>query len=708
MSSSRSPRPVKRGTELSVSTKKAMRATAIRPPRAPRLASSRAIKRAGVNVAAAAATAYTLGRLARLNTAQAHPEITYQVNSIQSSIEELENRADMSEVRADITNMEANLNHAISLLESARDKGYAFQSDLEDIAYDAMSRWQSIRADVEASIEEQTRVAAGYFDPVNRQINQLNAAISRTTGTDRLLSDTEDEIRQALNAVSDAENAIEAAYDDIEYQANLLVQRLTQIHWALTQQAEASFDFSDGEDLYMAVKARWDQEGKDDPEGVLYLTTKRLIFERKEKVATKKVLFVATAKELVQKVMGAQPLSNIENVKAQSKGLFGHQDFLEVDFSRQRIPFHLDGQDSEDWAGWIKNAKSGKIEEERTSGSKLSFADLTGSITQADIIALQDEINELQDEMMLKATQEELSELENQISELARELSQLRARGYVIEKSLEPDIEVLKLQWEKIKERAHTTLNYQTSQLGAQMKDIQSAMANLAGISGSLAAARPVYINIKSLIASAEAQAEAAEETVLDQYDEYADEIETLDTHLEWVDWMLDAISTASFSLLATESGVAAIEAIWERPNGEPENGILFLTDQRLLWEDREGDYELKINVPLANLGEVKSQIDDETGEQRLLTVFEGSAAPVASTSFLFSLPVIESWQQMIGRARAGDYGADRAVEIKESELDRIRNAPTQCPTCGATFTAPILRGQNEITCEFCGVSTRI
>ncbi len=213
---------------------------------------------------------------------------------------------------------------------------------------------------------------------------------------------------------------------------------------------------------------------------------------------------------------------------------------------------------------------------------------------------------------------------------------------------------------------------------------------------------------MKSSLASAEAQAEAAEDTVLDLYDEYADEVDSLSTHLDWVDWMLDALATASFKLLATESGVAATEAVWQRPGLEPENGILYLTDQRLLWEDRVGDFELKIDVPVQQVKDAK-EVSDDDGEFDVIAVtFDRSDAPVPAVEFQLALPVAEDWLQMIGRARSGDYVSDRAVELDEADLERIRNAPEQCPNCGAAITSPVLRGQNEITCEYCGVVTRI
>jgi prefoldin subunit 5 len=323
-------------------------------------------------------------------------------------------------------------------------------------------------------------------------------------------------------------------------------------------------------------------------------------------------------------------------------------------------------------------------------------------------MSLQSEVNELQDEMMLKDVQGELAELENDVHSLERDLAELRAKGYAVEKNLEGDIKVLASQWDRIRSRTEATLEHQTQLLSQQMTRVHADLATLMGMTSNLNAARPRYVQLKSAIASAEAQADAAEDTVLDQYDEYADEVESLSAHFDWVDWMLAALSTASFRLLATESGVAATEAVWERPGLEPENGILFLTDQRLLWEDRVGEFELKITLPLQQVIDAKEDTSEDGEFEVLVFEFDSAEVPVATARFQLVLPVADDWLKMVGRARSGDFAQDRAIKIDEDQLERIRNAPIQCPNCGAAFTAPVLRGQSEIVCEFCGVATRL
>jgi predicted nucleic acid-binding Zn-ribbon protein len=696
---SQTVRPGKRMAPAPTMRSKGKMPTASRPARTGRPA----IAAAGAAAAAAA------GTFLILQSQKANPEIVSDITSLESDLNDLRSSFDFSDVQSEVAELDADINHALNLLESARDKGYAYQADLEDLAYQAASRWEEVADGVYDKIEEQAGFWAGNLNGVDRQVQQLNASLGNASAA--AVAKVQREVDRALDDLRQAENTIEAVYEDVQTQVAELTGRLTKIHWALTALDEATFNLDNQEDLVMAVAARWDKEGKDDPEGVLYLTSQRLVFERKEKIATKKVLSIATEKELVHEVVINEKLADVNGVKGNNKGVFGHQDFVEVDFANKelkKVAFHLKGQDAEDWVKLIGDAKSGKIEDDRATGSGLSYADLTGEVTQADIMAVQNEVNALQDEMMLKTSENELAELENAVRSLERDLADLRSRGYAVEKALEADIAVLASQWDTIKARSETTIAHQTKVLGEQMQTIQAKMAELAGKSANLAAARPLYVALKSAIASAEAQADAAEDTVLDQYDEYADEVEALDAHLDWVDWMLDAVSTASFQLLATESGVAAVEAVWERPGLEPENGVLFLTDQRLLWEDRVGDFELKVEAPAAQIESITEEVDEETGTETLVVNFAPGSAPVNAGRFALAMPVAEMWVQMIGRARAGDYSSDRAIEIDEADLERIRNAPQQCENCGAAFTAPILRGQTEITCEFCGVVTRI
>ena len=698
----RVPKPTARPVKAGVS-RSAAKPTAPAQRRSARTAT--AVGAAVGGAAAVTAAAFIL------NEARAHPDLNVEVSSLQYSLDNLRDLSGFDDLREDLDNLDSEIKHALDLLESARDKRYRYQKDLDDLASRTAAGWEAVQAEVRAAVE---REAAGFrsnLAPLNDQVDKLNARLNNPTMAASYLQATETSVNGFLADVNASRREIQARYSELESNTYQLTTRLTTIHWFLDQLAESKWTLESGEAIVRGVKCRWDRSGDDDPEGILFLSNRRLVFERKEKVATKKVLFITTEKELVQELLFDEKNENIKSVKAQSKGLFGHQDFLEVDFggSLGKLSLHLEGQASDEWANLIEQVMSGRIEEDRAVEGGLSYKDLTGELTQADILAIQNEVNELQDELMLSAPRAELEDLENEVRELERSLGDLRARGYAIEKGLEGDIKVLSAQWDRVKDNASKTVDLQAGLLAGQAKTMNATMSRLAGMSANPAAARPVYMQLKSAIASAEAQAGAALDTVYGQFEDYAAEVEGLAAHLDWVDWMLDALSTASFQLLATESGVAAVEALYARPGMETENGILFLTDQRVLWEDRVGDYEVKLDVPLRQVEKVTvGAVDPEVGEDEILVFAFGGGAPVNAARLDIAANVGEEWTQMVGRARNGDYTTDRAVEIDPAELERIKNAPTQCGNCGAQFTAPILRGQVEVACEFCGVVARI
>lgn len=677
------------------------RAVNSRPVSPPRPAANKSVSVSAVIGAAA------LGALA-LNASRAHPDVSLEIGALQRDLETLKETSALVEVQSDLANLDSGLNNVLALLEIARDNGYRYQKDLEDIASQALSRWEGLRPVMEVAIKKKASGLQAGLKPLGPQINRLNAVLLDAAAATPLLRSTHARVNDLLRQAERVQRDLENQYSPVESQVYELNRRLTQIHWAIDQLREAKYNLDTGEDMVMAVPARWDQGGKDDPEGVLYLTNQRLVFERKEKVATKKVLFITTASELLQEVLINQPVNNIQSYKAANKGLFGHQDFLEVSFQAPKlksVALHLDGQDSNYWATLLQGVKSGMIERQRVSGSGLTLTDLSRPLTQEDLLDLQNEASALQDQVMLKDVRKDLAQLENNVHSLERQLAEVRARGYALERNLESDVAILTAQWERVKHNAEILCEQQAALLGGQMGTINDLLAQIARLSGNLSAARPIYMQIRSTMASTEAQVDAAENTVLVCYDAYADEVEALAAHLEWIDWMLAALATASFRLLATECGVAAAESLWSAPGLEPENGILFLTDQRLLWEDRVGTYELKTNIPLQQVSEVKKEIVDQGEHEDLIFNF-GPGAPLANTRFRLALPVADGWIQMVGRALSGDYAQDRAIPIDDTELDRIRNAPQQCSNCGAAFTLPILRGQLEITCEYCGVQT--
>jgi hypothetical protein len=645
-----------------------------------------------------------------VNAASANPQISVETNSLNSSLGDLKTRSSLNKVVDKVNRLDSDLLHALDLLESARKEGYVYQKDLDETAYKAMDQWQVIKPEILDSIPQHAKAFQAKLLATRPQLVRVNSLLSNPEAAAPAIRDATAQLSALSAELDQIENALESRFSDIRNHTSEITARLNLIHWSMDQLSQAKFSLNETENLIHAVQARWDQEGDQDPEGILYLTNQRIIFERKEKVATKKILFITTSSELVQDVYIDQKIDACTNEKAIHKGLFGNQDFLEITFSDPKlanVSFHMNGQDCNLWEGWIKKAKSGEIETERSVGSGISISDITGPLTNADILALQTEVSDLQAVISLKEVRAELSKLEHDQGELESNLASLRARGYLIEKNLESDVEILSLQWERIRTNADIALQSQTKLLGDQMVQIQKNMSLLLGKISILSEARPLFLQVKSAMASIEAQADAADDTVMVTYDQYADEVESFSAHFEWVEWMLDAIASASFKLLATESGIAATEATFHAPGMEPENGILYLTDQRLLWEDRVEDYELKVNLPLNLISDVKIEANSINNSHSLIFTLKNSA-PYPEILFTLALPVGDAWVKMIGRASSGEYSTDRAVPIDPKEIDRIRNAPRQCSNCGAAFTAPILRGQSDLTCEYCGQVTPI
>lgn len=251
-------------------------------------------------------------------------------------------------------------------------------------------------------------------------------------------------------------------------------------------------------------------------------------------------------------------------------------------------------------------------------------------------------------------------------------------------------------------------------------------MAHLASIARSPSVARPYYEQVKTEVQNLTSKAEAAENTIKGMYDQLENEYNQFTRHLDQVEWMLKQLAQASFTLLPTEAGIMAVEATWmkgpKKDNDDPV-GNLYLTDQRLIFEqkqeiatkkvlfittERKLVQQLMFEVAVTLVEDMKPTKQGMFKNEDHIDIFFGVGAPYHTIHLHLDGQDCNLWQGLINRAKIKDFDKDRAIAIDLAEVEKVKTAPTICPSCGGSITKPVLRGQDSITCDYCGLVIRL
>jgi len=224
-----------------------------------------------------------------------------------------------------------------------------------------------------------------------------------------------------------------------------------------------------------------------------------------------------------------------------------------------------------------------------------------------------------------------------------------------------------------------------------------------------------------------------AQRNVRGVFDNTEQEINRLQAEVRRVRNMLDALDQASFDLLPGEHGVAACEAQWISDNQQPE-GMLFLTDSRVIFEQREERAKKKVlfittekevireklwDVPVGAIAELEME-DKKSGllglgrQELLLLRFSERTRELPSdvTLHLKGGAANEEWLKMIRQAKSGQletdlFGAPTPQEQLTAQIETETTAPpselpTRCPSCNASLP-PIYKGMKQVECDYCG-----
>jgi hypothetical protein len=336
---------------------------------------------------------------------------------------------------------------------------------------------------------------------------------------------------------------------------------------------------------------------------------------------------------------------------------------------------------------------------------------------QRELDRVQKDLGDSQEALLLTDVQNDLSEIETTLSLLPTEIEELRSRGYVFRSFLERKVGVMAKQWAEVHDRAVTEITRRTRDLELEAGAAERAV-RLAASGQSSQVSRA-----KSAVDALERKVDASRSAVQAIYEPLKENVQQTHTQVEQIGWLLDQIDEASFPLRPVEDPIAACKAQYMETKKEGPEGVLFLTDERLIFEqkeeiatkkilfiatEKEKVQQLVFDVPIGQVDEAKASDKGFLGRKEMMELLFSPEADLSSATLRLFGADNEEWSGLVGRVKSGEIANERATPKDEAAVEAARTAPTKCTTCGATISTEIVRGMREVTCEYCGTVIRL
>jgi hypothetical protein len=343
----------------------------------------------------------------------------------------------------------------------------------------------------------------------------------------------------------------------------------------------------------------------------------------------------------------------------------------------------------------------------------------------SEISSLQTKIGWLQENVRLTKARDAIEDVQTNINGMAQRIASLRTRGYFFEKDLENQSSSFVASWALLCPNIQTQINVQSNTLMNSLRPIEMQMPQLSSSASNPALAQGLLASLQSAVSQLEGQVSAAEHTISGMYDKFNSEVYAANKHLDDIDFLLTQLAEASFKLLPTEGGIAAVKAVWCKTGKEQKDdpqGILFLTDQRLLFEQKEEIATKKVlfvvtekkkvqnlllESPVALAEKVDASKQGMMKNEDHIEIRFTSGAPFQMAHFHLWQDS-SAWQALINRAKTKDFDQGRAMAVDQAAVDKVKAAPSQCPSCGGNINTVVLRGMDSLKCEYCGFVIRL
>jgi hypothetical protein len=323
------------------------------------------------------------------------------------------------------------------------------------------------------------------------------------------------------------------------------------------------------------------------------------------------------------------------------------------------------------------------------------------------------------DSAQLPTIVREIASTSENVTKLPDSIATLRRRGYVFASYLEHKVDVLETRWREARQQAQAGVDTELERLRTEVREVEGLLNK-----GTMALQHPNVLDnivprLETEVSGLERAVSAADSRIRSHYDAVRRDVDQTLEQVQDITWVLDRAGEASFPFLAQEKLFLAAEAEWHSGKDDPD-GLLYLTDQRLLFEQKEKTgkklglfggkqtQELEWEIPLNQVEKVVAENKGLFGGKDLLHfTFGGGASLSQATVEVKGKAKCKFWAAQIERMIAGQTNDERAIAADSETLDTLASAPTACHVCGATLPR-LVANQRQVECVYCGTVIRI
>jgi hypothetical protein len=360
-------------------------------------------------------------------------------------------------------------------------------------------------------------------------------------------------------------------------------------------------------------------------------------------------------------------------------------------------------------------AKTEKAVAKIEAGGEALAAELA-AVLQPKVDAAKTRYQDLVKRVQMVDIVRETSSLGGQIENFPEAIAKVRERGYKFRSYLDKKMEVMAEQWDDINTKVQSWLETESASLDDELADAEAYFSRFAGELTSRS--ESLLGKFTAILDNLQTQVEASEAKIRALYDSLSREVSTTTSQLYQVGTHLDWLEASGIRLNQGEGLYIAAEAEWDDGKDKPD-GYLYVTDQRLIFEQAEKKggmmgfggkqvREQKWEVSFDKVEKVQNEDKGLFGGKDFMILKLGSGAPYSEIRCEIKGGIdSKTWAQQVNRAVQGLIAQESNVTPDPELMERLKNAPTDCPNCGGVLPK-LLSGQTEASCKYCGSVMRI